>query len=186
MKLWFTLVAILATACASPAPASGPAVELPSAAAEANKDVVRRFYAAINRGAWEELNALVGPGFVHRTPDSQTDLPRFKEGASRVRSAVPDYDISVEDAIAEGDRVAVRLAGRGTHQGSFYGEEPTGQPIIAHGMMIHRLEDGRIVEIWELSDLHPPLEVLGAVPRGADATAPRQSGDPILVTSSPR
>ena len=183
MKRSFILFAVLATACAAPSSTGGPRVEIPSAAAEANKEVVRRFYEVINQGDWNAIDALVGPGFIHRTPDTGQDLAHFKQGAANIRSGVPDYNVSVEEMVAEGNKVAVRLTGRGTHRGSFYGEAPTGRSIVAHGMMIHRLEGSRIVEIWELSDMHPTLEELGAVPRAAHAGVQGRAGHPKATTN---
>ena len=155
------LVLLLVVVCA--ACAGGWQAPSTSAGVDAHKEVVRRFYEAYNQGNWDALDALVAPGYVHRTPSTEVDLAAFKQAGGSVRAGMPDYRITVEEIIADGNRVAVRLTGRGTHRGSFYGEPATGRSVVSHGMVIHRLEHGRIVEGWELSDMHPSFQELGAV-----------------------
>ena len=131
-------------------------------AAEENKTVVRRFYDAYNRGDWEALRETVHSGYTHRTPSEEMGIEAFQQAAASVRRGMPDWRLTIDDIVAEGDQVAVRLTGRGSHRGSFAGERPTGQAVVAHGVIFHRLEDGRIVEDWELSDMHPSIQELQA------------------------
>jgi predicted ester cyclase len=70
----------------------------------------------------------------------------------------------VEDQIAEGDKVVTRYTVSGTHQGEFFGVAPTGKRITMSGIMVDRLEDGKMVEEWPEYDLLGVMRQLGAVP----------------------
>jgi predicted ester cyclase len=67
-------------------------------------------------------------------------------------TAFPDLRIAVEDVVAEGDRVVVRLRFTGTHDGPFQGLEPTGRPVDFGAIRIYRLVDGVVVETWAHQD----------------------------------
>ena len=69
----------------------------------------------------------------------------------------------VEDQVAEGDRVVVRLVFTGTHTGTWMGIPPTGKPVTVKGMALYRLQDGKIVEQWTIGDTLGLLQQLGAV-----------------------
>jgi predicted ester cyclase len=71
---------------------------------------------------------------------------------------VPDARYEVDDLIAEGDRVVVRWRLLGTHQGDFRGIAPTGRALALKGIAIHRVEGGKLMERWVVSDLHGLLE----------------------------
>ena len=71
---------------------------------------------------------------------------------------------TIEDIVAEGDRVVTRESWRGTHEGEFMGIAPTGRQIMIATMSVVRISDGRIVEYWEGRDRLQMLEQLGAVP----------------------
>jgi predicted ester cyclase len=66
------------------------------------------------------------------------------------RNAFPDVQLSIEDQVAEGDKVVTRWIGSGTHQGEMMGIAPTGNQVRVDGMTISRIEDGKIVEEWEM------------------------------------
>jgi predicted ester cyclase len=80
-------------------------------------------------------------------------------------AAFPDAHITNEDVIAEGDKVVRRYTTRGTHQGEteMFGP-PTGRQIEQKGITIHRFEDGKIVEEWEIFDTLSMLQQLGLAP----------------------
>jgi predicted ester cyclase len=78
----------------------------------------------------------------------------------------------VEDQVAEGDRVVVRLTFTGTHTGPWMGLPPTGKPVTVKGMALYRLQDGKIVEQWTIGDTFGLLRQLGAV------AEPMPSGEP--------
>lgn len=95
-------------------------------------------------------------------------LPGNREGLQRLRemtlAGFPDFSVTVEDAIAEGDRVAVRLTNSGTHEGTFLGIAPTGTAATWSVMAIFRIADGVVVERWGLVDGLSLLTQLGALP----------------------
>jgi steroid delta-isomerase-like uncharacterized protein len=81
-----------------------------------------------------------------------------------LRAAFPDVHYTVEDQIAEGDKVVVRYRFRGTHLGAFQGMPPTGKQITYTGILIYRLVDGKIGEQWTEFDLLGFLRQLGVLP----------------------
>jgi predicted ester cyclase len=87
-----------------------------------------------------------------------------------MRTAFPDIHFTVEDLIAEDDKVVVRVTFRGTHQGIFMGIAPTGRQVTGIGVELARLADGKIVEEgWHCYDLLHLLEQLGVVQIRKDA-----------------
>ena len=132
--------------------------------ADANRAVVRRFVEEVlGRGDFAALAELAAPGCnEHTVPSGQAPA----EGAvARYlvlwRAAFPDLRITVEDLLAEGDRVAVRSTVSGTHRGEFLGVPPTGRPLAVTAMALYRLAGGRIVERWAVVDTLEVLRQLG-------------------------
>jgi len=80
------------------------------------------------------------------------------------RTAFPDVHFTIEDQIAEGDRVVTRWTARGTHQGPLVGIPPTSKQVTMSGIAIYRLVDGKIVEQWGVNDMLGLLQQLGVVP----------------------
>jgi predicted ester cyclase len=78
--------------------------------------------------------------------------------------AFPDFHITVDEMIAEGDKVAARWTATLTHEGEFMGIPPTGVQATISGMVIYRFADGKIVEIWHIGDSLGLLQQLGVVP----------------------
>jgi predicted ester cyclase len=115
-----------------------------------NKTVVRRVYDAINEKAPEALDALMASDVESHTPfpHAKGGLDGFKEVFAAVTFAFPDYTITIEEQIAEDDRVVTRYLARGTQVGDFLGVAPTGEPIELIGIDIDRLAGGKIVEHW--------------------------------------
>jgi steroid delta-isomerase-like uncharacterized protein len=134
--------------------------------AAANKELVRRFYKEVY-GDWNMalVDAVVSPRFVsHDWPEGGPTGPQaFRDYYSALRSAVPDARYVVDDLIAEGDRVVVRWRMLGTHERAFGDIPPTGQPITLKGIAVYRLELGKLVERWVVSDvyglLHAPARM---------------------------
>jgi steroid delta-isomerase-like uncharacterized protein len=80
------------------------------------------------------------------------------------RAAFPDLHLTIEDLIAEGDKVVVRFTARGTHQGDLMGVAPTGKEVTVTGISIVRIAEGKIVEEWENFDALGMMQQIGAVP----------------------
>jgi len=133
---------------------------------EVNKVLVLRGWEEIvnqkNLGAFDEFYAADA---VHHEPDQDLQgLEEVKQYIAMYFEAFPDMSVSVEDLIAEGDKVVSRYAYLGTHQGELQGIAPTNKHIEKEGITIHRIEGGKIVEEWEQYDKLSFLQQLGAVP----------------------
>jgi steroid delta-isomerase-like uncharacterized protein len=116
------------------------------------REVLDRFLDAYNRGEWDRLDQLMTPDYVHHNCEQELDLAQFKQGAAWIRNGLPDFRVEFVDFIGEGDKIAVRFTGHGTHLGSLAGEPPTSNRVILHGVMIYRFRDGLIAEDWEAMD----------------------------------
>jgi predicted ester cyclase len=129
--------------------------------AAANKALVRQFYKEVYVD-WNMSRAdeVLSPEFIsHDWPEGGPTGPKaFRDYYSAIRAAVPDARYEVDDLIAEGDRVVVRWRLLGTHQGAFGGIAPTGRPIVLKGMAIYRVQDGKLMERWVVSDVHGAIE----------------------------
>ncbi len=82
-----------------------------------------------------------------------------------VFAALPDFHATIEDIVAEGDRVVVRNVWRGTHLGSYHGVPPTGNSIALKGIVIFRIADGKIAERWATLDELALMRQLGLIER---------------------
>lgn len=129
--------------------------------AAANKRLVRRFYKEVY-GDWNMalVGEVVSPQFTsHDWPEgSPTGRQGFEAFYSAIRTALPDARYEVDDLIAEGDKVVVRWRLLGTHQGEFRGIAATGRPITLEGIAIYRVDAGKLVERWVVTNLHDVLE----------------------------
>jgi steroid delta-isomerase-like uncharacterized protein len=127
---------------------------------------------ALARHSWELLDnpdileEVYAPNLVWHEPDQDIHgLEQAKQFVGMYKTAFPDLHASVEDVIAEGDKVVTRYTIRGTHQGEI--EEfgpPTGKQVEIEGLTIHRIEGGKIVEEWERYDNLSIMQQLGLVP----------------------
>jgi steroid delta-isomerase-like uncharacterized protein len=128
-----------------------------------NKDVYRRIVAAINRGDAQALDELLASDIVDRNPIPHQAPGRggFKQWMAAARTAFPDLHGTVDDLIAEGDRVAARISWRGTHHGDFVGVPPTGKVVAFSAFHLVRFSEGRAVEWWGTADLLGVLQQLG-------------------------
>ena len=130
---------------------------------EENKEIVRRYQEAYNACNYEALEEVVAADVL--TPNMTSTVPRGLEGAKLVHqktvTGMPDYHTSIEDLIAEGDKVVARVRITGTHTGDFYGIPPTGRHIDLSGIYIVRIADGKIVEHWGEENGSEVLRQLG-------------------------
>jgi predicted ester cyclase len=129
--------------------------------AAANKRLVRRFYKEVY-GDWNMalVHEVVSPRFIsHDWPEGGPTGPQgFEVFYSAIRAALPDARYEVDDLIAEGDKVVVRWRLLGTHQGDFRGIAPTGRAIVLKGIAIYRVDGGKLMERWVVTDLYGVLE----------------------------
>ncbi len=125
---------------------------------EENKAIVRKIYEVIATGDFDRAEEIVDPEAADNERPSHLGLPHpklldtFKRFAAEVRTAFTDVHTTVEDMIAEGDKVAARVTMRGTHQGEFEGIAPTGKRVKVSTIDIFRFADGKIVEHWGQGD----------------------------------
>lgn len=121
-------------------------------AAKSNKDVIRRLLAEVDRGNLDVVDDYYAPDYVDRTPSPIRSLAPGREGVRQAfalfQKAFPDTRHTIEDLVAEGDRVVARISARGTHTGELFGHAPTGREVTLTGITIYRLVAGRIVERW--------------------------------------
>jgi steroid delta-isomerase-like uncharacterized protein len=136
--------------------------------AEQNKALVRRWFAELNKGNLAAADDLYAANYVLHDPGVPPDLPPGPEGVKQFlasfATAFPDMQGTIEDIVAEGDKVVVRFTIRGTQQGAFAGMPPTGKPIAMMGISIMRIVDGKFEEEWEIGDSLGMLQQLGAIP----------------------
>ena len=135
---------------------------------EESKALVRRQEEELfGRGNLELADEIYAPDYVGHDPSNPEDvrgLQAAKQAAADYRRAFPDLRVSVEDLIAEGDRVAARLRFRGTHLGELNGIAPTGRRVDFTGIVISRVEGGRIAEDWANFDDLGMMRQLGVIP----------------------
>jgi steroid delta-isomerase-like uncharacterized protein len=135
---------------------------------EENKAQVRRLLEeGFSQGHTEVVDQVFNPDFVCYDPNSESGEVRgsetIKGEIEYFRNAIPDLTYTIEDQIAEGDKVVTRYTASGTHQGEFFGVGATGEWITMSGIIVDRLEDGKMVEEWPEYDLLGVMRQLGAV-----------------------
>jgi len=134
---------------------------------EENKALIRRFTEEFrNRGNLAVADELLAPDYVlHAGLGPDIRGPEgCKQDIIAVRSAFPDFHVTIDEMVAEGDKVAYRWTMRGTHRGEFTGITPTGKQVTGWGMSIDRIVGGRIVETWNRYDTLGFMQQLGVIP----------------------
>src|ERR687897_1447700 len=138
--------------------------------AEENKAQVRRLLEeGFSQGNTDVVDDVLNPDFVCYDPNSESGEVRgsetIKGEIEYFRNAVPDLTYTVEDQIAEGDKVVTRYMASGTHQGEFFGVAPTGKWIEMSGIQVDRFDErGKMVEEWAQYDLLGAMRQMGAMP----------------------
>jgi predicted ester cyclase len=135
-----------------------------------NKETFKRFHEAANTGDAEFLSKtiddLVAPDAAIRTPlpIDATGAELLKQVWAMLLRIYPDIHLTVDDVIAEGDKVVARNTVTGTHQGEFMGVAPTGKPVTYNEIFIFRFADGRVVETWGVVDVYAQMKQIGVLP----------------------
>jgi steroid delta-isomerase-like uncharacterized protein len=133
--------------------------------AEENKALARRAWETVADNP-DVLDEVYAPDVVWHEPDQEIrGLEQAKQFVSTYETAFPDMNVTVEDVIAEGDKVVTRVTLRGTHQGETqeFGP-PTGRQVELKGITISRIEGGKIVEDWDAYDNLSAMQQLGLAP----------------------
>jgi steroid delta-isomerase-like uncharacterized protein len=134
---------------------------------EQNKANNRRvFEEAFNQGKLAVIDEVCAPNYVLYDPTGPVHTPEgFKQFISVYRTAFPDLHFTIEDEIAEGDKVVMRWTSRGTHRGELMGIPPTGKQSTVTGITIARAAaNGKFEEVWNNLDTLGMLQQLGVIP----------------------
>lgn len=131
---------------------AAPGAALACGRAQRNEALVRRFWDAFNRQAWDDWDAITAPNYQHHPSGDTLTLAQFKEGGAWVHRGLADYGLTINSIASENDRVAIRWTARGRHVGSMFGETPTNREVIAYGMHFHRIAEAKLAEDWEVID----------------------------------
>jgi steroid delta-isomerase-like uncharacterized protein len=133
---------------------------------EQNKSLVRRVIEEVyNQGNLAVADELSASDLViHLTSQEIRGREGAKQYVAALRAAFPDLHMTIEDKIAEGDRLVTRWTARGTHMGEFQGIPPTGKQVRVAGTDIDRIADGKAVECWSHVDELGMMQQLGAIP----------------------
>jgi steroid delta-isomerase-like uncharacterized protein len=134
---------------------------------EANKFAMLRFVEFINTASEALADELISTNAIFHVPGSPEPM-RGPAGylaiIGMMRSGFPDIQWTLDEMVAESEKVAARFTMRGTHQGTFFGVPPTGKKIAVQAMNIYRLSNGKFVEEHGLPDMLGLLQQIGAVP----------------------
>lgn len=134
--------------------------------AEENKAFVRTWVEEVwNQGNIALADQKIAASYVYHDPARPLAGPAgFKGVHAMFRTAFPDLHLTIEDMVAEGDKVAWRYRASGTHKGELQGIPPTGRQVIVTGTLISRIVNGQFVEDWHHQDTLDMLQQLGVIP----------------------
>jgi steroid delta-isomerase-like uncharacterized protein len=136
-------------------------------AADELKAIARRYIEEVwNKGNLALIDELFAPDHINHSPNAgQMAGPEgLKQLIATFRKASPDLHFTIDDMLAEGDRVVTRWTARGTHQGELMGVPPTGKRITVTAIVIDRIVDGKFVEHWAGRDDLGMYQQLGLIP----------------------
>jgi steroid delta-isomerase-like uncharacterized protein len=129
---------------------------------ERNKEVVNNAHKAWAKGDIEGLKEIYSPDYVwHFAGEGILSLEDLIEDVKWEKATYPDKIVNIEDLITRGDKVVSRYIIKGTHEGEREGMPAKGKKIEMEGIIIDRIENGKIVETWEVSDLLSLYKQLG-------------------------
>ncbi len=127
---------------------------------ETNKAIARGYlHELVNKGNLAVFDIYLSADVVFN--NSRDAKSQFMTRLSAIRSAFPDHHLTIEDQIAEGDRVVTRVTFHGTHHGEFSGLAPTGKAVKYSGIAIDRIANGKVVEMWHLVNTSSLLQQIG-------------------------
>lgn len=145
-----------------------------------NAEAFRRFFeVAFNECRLDVVDEIVDPEVVNhsRLANLEVGPGGMKELMLTERRAIPDFSVTVEETIAEGDKVACVLTATGTQVGELFGFPPTGRPFRIEEIEIGRFAGGRLVELWSVQDTRPMVREMLGVNDAPKVIVPRP--DPI-------
>ena len=133
---------------------------------ETNKAIVRRY---IEQVINEQRYDLADEFFVdtvelHGVGSGISGRTALAEFYATFGAAFPDWYMTIDDMVAEGDKVVVRYTANGTHRGEFQGIPATGKPYTQNAIVIYQLTNGKIVEGWLQTDMLSMMQQVGLMP----------------------
>jgi len=134
---------------------------------EESKALVRREYEqGVNKKNFDVRDGALASNYLGHFPGLPPiqGIEAFRQFTSSFFTAFPDLKTTIEDLIAEGDKVAVRQTWRGTHTGSFLGIAPTGKQVTFTSTEFYRVAGDKLAEEWVELDMLGLLQQIGAIP----------------------
>ena len=122
-----------------------------------------------NRGDFDAWDECFAPVYVEHQYGHSPQLAELKQSIARLRRAIPDLHLTIDELIASGDKIWARMTARGTQTAPLMGFPPSGRAFSIAVMDICRFEGGTIVEHWGIPDRFALLDQLGLLPRPAPA-----------------
>jgi steroid delta-isomerase-like uncharacterized protein len=134
---------------------------------EGNKALARSWADIWNQGNLDLVDEIYAPDYVNHDltmPEDVRGVEDVREFYRRYLSAFSDAEITIEDQLAEGDKVVTRWTARGTHKGELMGVPPSGKRVEVAGITIGRIEGGKVAEEWDSYDALGLMQQIGAIP----------------------
>ena len=142
---------------------------------EENKALVLRYFAEMDRGNIDIVDEIIAEEYIDHNP-ALPGIEPGREGTRRymqmLKTAFPDATHTIDDIIAEGNKVMTRVTARGTFLGECMGHRPNGNVVEISGIALHRVEHGRIVEHWAQADIAGFMQQITAEAEPAAAHGP--------------
>lgn len=133
---------------------------------EENKAIVRRFFEQVwNKGNLDVIDETHAAGYVLHDPTGDIQgTEGLRQFVMVYRTAFPDFHVTIEDEIAEGDMVVLRWTITGTHKAELMGIPPTNKRMMMAGITMGRIASRKIVEAWNSLDALGMMQQLGVIP----------------------
>ena len=128
---------------------------------EENKALVTHAWDLYNQRELDAFHEIMTPEYVEHYPDLDMNLEQCIEFDANLVSAFPDFNVTLDDMVAEGNKVVHRWTFRGTHKGVFFGSAPSGKKITFTNFNITKIIGGKYVETWGISEAQIIFQQLG-------------------------
>jgi steroid delta-isomerase-like uncharacterized protein len=126
------------------------------------EELVERDISIWNGGNPDAIDEVYAADATYTDPTGAVhDRDSYREYVEMIRTAFPDFHIEVQELLQSGDTVVTRYTYSGTMEGEYRGFEPTGKSFEHHGISWHRIEDGTIVEAWNVANQMAMAQQLG-------------------------
>jgi predicted ester cyclase len=143
---------------------------------EANKSVIRSYFEeAVNKHQPSAADRFVAPGFIEHNPRLPQGLDGRKRQLTKVFAAFSDYHGEIQNMVAEGDMVVIRVRWTGTNDGPLNDRPPTGNKLVFSTSDFYRIENGKIAERWDVVETLAYAVALGLVPAPTPPAPPPKS-----------